>query len=301
VTNLIDVTPRNLGNSCQVGALGYGCWRLVNMTAKAAQARIECALGHGMNLIDTADVYGLDWGGDAFGAAEKLLGEVLHGAPELRGQMVLASKGGIIPGIPYDSAYLEQACNDSLGRLQVEQLDLYQVHRPDMLCHPEETARVLETLVSSGRVVNVGVSNYNPSQTEALMAYLPGGIISQQSQYSALHLDPLFDGTFDQCMKHNQLMMAWSPLAGGRLSEHSDQGGVSSDLLDVLDRLAEREGVTRATLCLDFALAHPARPVALVGSIDTDRIAQAKDALNVRLDRSDVYQIIEASTGQPLP
>ena len=73
-----------------------------------------------MNLIDTADVYGLDWGGTAFGSAEELLGEVLQDAPGLREQMVLASKGGIIPGVPYDSAYLEQACDDSLRRLGVD-------------------------------------------------------------------------------------------------------------------------------------------------------------------------------------
>jgi aryl-alcohol dehydrogenase-like predicted oxidoreductase len=76
------------------------------MPSSAAQERIECALANGMNLIDTADVYGLDWGGTAFGSAEALLGEVLHSAPQLRDQMVLASKGGIIPGVPYDSAYL---------------------------------------------------------------------------------------------------------------------------------------------------------------------------------------------------
>jgi predicted oxidoreductase len=268
------------------------------MPASAAQERIECPLATGMNLIDTADVYGLDWGGTAFGSAEALLGEVLHSAPQLRDQMVLASKGGIIPGVPYDSAYLSQACDDSLSRLQVEQLDLYQVHRPDMLCHPEETARVLEGLVTSGKVKTLGVSNYRPSQTAALMAFLPGAVISQQSEYSALHLDPLFDGTFDQCMQHGQLMMAWSPLAGGKLAGEKD---VPAALLEVLDTLAEREGVDRATLSLAFTLAHPAKPVALVGSIDLERIALARRALDVQLDRSDVYQIIEASMGESLP
>jgi aryl-alcohol dehydrogenase-like predicted oxidoreductase len=147
MTNLIDPTSRQLGQDLRVGPLGYGCWRLVNMSTADARARLEQALASGMNLVDTADVYGLDWGGTAFGSAESLLGEVLADAPDLRDEMVLASKGGIIPGIPYDSACLEQACNDSLERLGVEQLDLYQVHRPDLLCHPEETARVLEGLV----------------------------------------------------------------------------------------------------------------------------------------------------------
>jgi predicted oxidoreductase len=167
-----------------------------------------------------------------------------------------------------------------------------------MLCHPEETARVLEGLVTSGKVKTLGVSNYRPSQTAALMAFLPGAVISQQSEYSALHLDPLFDGTFDQCMQHGQLMMAWSPLAGGKLAGEKD---VPAALLEVLDTLAEREGVDRATLSLAFTLAHPAKPVALVGSIDLERIALARRALDVQLDRSDVYQIIEASMGESLP
>ncbi len=251
-----------------------------------------------MNLIDTADVYGLDWGGTAFGSAEELLGEVLKDAPGLRDQMVLASKGGIIPGVPYDSANLEQACNDSLRRLGVECLDLYQIHRPDMLTHPEETARVLQRLKDSGKVRAFGVSNYTTDQTSALMAYLPGEIISQQLQYSALHLDPLFDGTFDQCMQHQQTLLVWSPLAGGRLGDPST---MPDGLVSVLQTLAEREGVDLPTIGLAFVLAHPARPVALLGSLNLERLTLAQQALRVQLDRADVYQVIQAAMGESLP
>jgi predicted oxidoreductase len=298
MTNLIDQTQRSLGKDLSIGPLGYGCWRLVNMPVEDARARIEHVLGLGMNLIDTADVYGLDWGGTAFGAAEQLLGEVLKDAPSLRDRMVLASKGGIVPGVPYNSAYLEQACNNSLQRLGVERLDLYQIHRPDMLTHPQETARVLQRLKDSGKVRSFGVSNYTNSQTRALMEYLPGAIISQQPQYSALHLDPLFDGTFDQCMQHQQTPLIWSPLAGGRLG---DSSAMPQALVTVLQNLAEREGVDIPTIGLAFVLAHPARPVALLGSLNLERLTQAQQALTVQLDRTDVYQIIQASMGEALP
>lgn len=268
------------------------------MPVADARARIEQALASSMNLIDTADVYGLDWGGTAFGSAEELLGQVLADAPHLREQMVLASKGGIIPGVPYDSAYLEAACDASLRRLGVEQLDLYQIHRPDLLTHPEETANVLLRLIDSGKIRTVGVSNYSASQTAALMAYLPGKIVSHQPEYSALHLTPIFDGTFDYCMERKLAVIAWSPLAGGKLAGEQD---VPAALVQVLNSLAEREGVDKATIALAFALAHPVRPVALVGSIDLNRIADATRALDVQLDRSDVYSIIEASMGQALP
>ena len=297
MTNLVDTAPRSLGQNFQIGPLGYGCWRLVAMSVSDAQARIECALDHGMNLIDTADVYGLDWGGTAFGASEVLLGDVLKAAPTLRDQMVLASKGGIIPGVPYDSAYLQTACEDSLRRLGVDQLDLYQIHRPDMLTHPEETAKVLENLLSAGKVREIGVSNYQPSQTDALAHFLSANIVSQQPEFSLLHLDPMFDGTFDQCMKRKQTVLAWSPLGGGKLGGDD----LSAELLTALDDIASREGVDRAAVAMAFVLAHPAKPVALVGSINLERIAAATDALNVTLNRADAYRLMQAAMGESLP
>ncbi len=232
MTNLIDSAQRRIGETFDVGPLGLVCWRLVNMPADDAQRRIECALEHGMNLIDTADVYGLDWGGQAFGEAEALLGQVIKQAPHLREQMVLASKGGIMPGIPYDSSrdYLERACDASLQRLNVERIDLYQIHRPDMLTHPEELARTLEDLRKAGKIAEVGVSNYLTSQTDALMRHLPFKLATQQPEYSALHLNPAFDGTFDQCMANRTAVLAWSPLAGGQLAS-SD--GLDSELASV--------------------------------------------------------------------
>ena len=155
--SLVNTSPRPLpGGLDPIGPLGFGTWRFTTDDLAAAQGLVETALELGMNLIDTADVYGLDWGGTAFGSGEELLGQVLNDAPALRDRMVLASKGGIIPGVPYDSAYLETACEDSLRRLGVEQLDLYLIHRPDMLTHPEETARVLQNLKQSGKVRTLG-------------------------------------------------------------------------------------------------------------------------------------------------
>ena len=296
MTNLIDAGSRKIGEAT-VGPLGYGCWRLVAMSPSDAQYRVETALAAGMNLLDTADVYGLDWGGEGFGASEALLGRMFAQAPELRDKFVLATKGGIIPGVPYDSAYLQSACEASLQRMGVEQVDLYQVHRPDLLTHPEETARVLEALVTSGKVRHVGVSNYTTAQTRALMSHMAQPLVTQQVEYSALRLDPLFDGTLDQCMEHRQTFVAWSPLGGGRLAT----GEASAALGAALEELAGREGVSVATMALAFTLAHPARPVSLVGTINPERIGEASQALTVRLDRADVYRVVEASLGESLP
>lgn len=297
MTNLISSAPRSLGRF-EVNPIALGCWRLVAMPTADAQQRIEAAIQSNINLIDNADVYGLDWGGDGFGAAEQLLGDVLKASPTLRDQMVLATKGGIIPGVPYNSADLEKACEASLQRLNTDRIDLYQIHRPDLLTHPAEIGRVLERLQASGKVIEFGVSNFSTSQIDALQAHLPFHLVSHQPEYSALHLNPLFNGCFDHAMQHHTTILAWSPLAGGKLAntEH-----LNPQLATVLNELAEREDTDLPTLATAFVLAHPLNPIAIIGTTLPARISAAQQALAIHLDRADVYRIIQASMGQSLP
>lgn len=299
-TSLVRTSRRSLGPELEVGPLAFGCWRFTNATTSESRPVLEAALDLGMDLVDTADVYGLDWGGSGFGANEEALGAVLAEAPGLRDRMVLATKGGIAPPVPYDSSreYLTGACESSLRRLGVERIDLYQIHRPDLFTHPAELAETLVALRDSGKIGEVGVSNHTPAQTDALQAHLPFPLVSDQPQYSVLHLDPLRDGTFDRCLRDGVVPLAWSPLAGGRVATGE---GVRPELLAVLDRLAEREGVSRSAVAVAFVLAHPSAPVAIVGTQRVERLHEAASALGVHLDRNDVYDIIEASDGRPLP
>lgn len=298
--NLVQTQPRAIGSLPPVGPLSFGLWRYTNPDVAAAQALLETALDAGMNLVDNADVYGFDWGGTGFGTVEENLGRVLAVAPHLRDRMVLATKGGIMPPIPYDSspAYLRSACEASLRRMGVEVIDLYQIHRPDLLAHPADVAATLAALRDEGKIREVGVSNHTPAQVAALAAHLPFPISSNQPEFSALHLDPMRDGTFDACMGSAMVALAWSPLGGGRLATGD---GVRPELLEVLDSLAAREGVDRAAVATAFVLAHPAAPVAIIGSQNPERIAGTTAALDVELTRTDVYAIIQASEGVPLP
>ena len=261
---------------------------------------LEAALGAGLNLIDNADVYGFDWGGTGFGQVEEILGTVLAAAPELRDRMVLASKGGIMPPLPYDSSptYLRGACEASLTRMGVDVIDLYQIHRPDMYTHPADVAAVLTELRDAGKIREVGISNHTPAQIAALQSYLDFPIVTNQPEFSANQLDPMRDGTLDQCMQLGITPLAWSPLAGGSLATGD---GINAELLAVLDQLAERESVDRGHIAMAFVLAHPSKPIAIVGSQNLDRIAASVKALDVQLDRSDVYAIVQASEGVPLP
>jgi predicted oxidoreductase len=296
----LNIAERVTIDRREVGSLAFGCWRLTDPDIGRSADLLETAVDLGMNLIDNADVYGLDWGGRGFGSCEETLGEVLRRRPGMRDRIVLATKGGILPGVPYVSSrqYLERACEDSLRRLGVEWIDLYQIHRPDPFTHPAEVADALVRLRDRGLIRAVGVSNYTVAQTKALQHHLPFGLASVQPEYSAAQLGPLRDGTLDECLVTGWRPLAWSPLAGGRLATGD---GISPDLMATLDDIAGREGVTRSAVAVAFVLSHPSRPVAIVGTQNSTRLAEVARAVEVRLDRHDVYRIIEASDGVPLP
>ena len=300
MTSLVRSGPRTLGSLGDVGPISYGQWRYTTDDLDSAERLIETALDAGMNMIDTADVYGLDWGGHGFGEVEALLGKVLTRTPSLRDRMVLGTKGGIRPPTPYDSSpeWLTTACHDSLRRLAVDTIDLYQIHRPDLYTHPADVAEVLTSLRDEGKIREVGVSNHTVDQTVALQTHLPFRLVTTQPEFSALTLDPLRDGTFDHCAALGLVPLAWSPLAGGKLATGDD---VAPELLAVLDRLAEREGVERSHIALAFVLAHPSAPIPIIGTQRAERITDTNRALDVTLDRNDVYAIVQASDGVPLP
>jgi predicted oxidoreductase len=300
---------RRLGQSdLDVGPIAYGLWRFVGADRAAARARLEAALDAGMTLIDAAAVYGLDWGGSAFGESETLLGKVMAEAPSLRGRMVLATKFGIIPGIPYDSsaAAVVKSCEESLARMRTDAIDLFQVHRPDVLTHPSELAEALSRLRAQGKIREAGVSNYSARQTLLLQQFLSFPLATVQPEFSALSVEPAFDGVLDFAMSRQMTPLAWSPLAGGRLaSEAAPRQTVEGERLNrvtaKLDEIAKRDGVSRAAVALAFVMRHPSRPIPIVGSQNPARIAAACDALRVNLSRADWYAIVVASQGAALP
>ena len=292
---------RKLGKTgLEVSALAWGMWRFAGDDLDAATARVEAALAAGIDFFDTADIYGA--GGDGFGAAEALLGRVFARAPSLRQNIVLATKGGIEMGVPYNSsaAYLVAACEASLKRLGVERVELYQIHRPDSLAHPAEVAAALDQLRSAGKIAEAGVSNYTPPQVAALRAYLPFELASTQPEFSALAIAPISDGVLDQAMQHGMGVMAWSPLGGGRLGGASDDKRVQT-VATALDEIAERQGVSRASVAYAWIMAHPSGAIPIVGSQQPERIAESVEALKVSLSRAEWYAVLTASRGERLP
>lgn len=283
-----------------VSSIAWGMWRFAGDDVAAARARVEAALDAGVTLLDTADIYGPD-NDEPFGAAESLLGRVLAEAPALRDRMVLASKGGISMGVPYDSSatYLAAAIDASLARLGCERIDLYQIHRPDLLTHPQEVARALDDARAAGKIAAIGVSNHTPEQTATLASFLSVPLVSHQPEFSALATAPLFDGLFDQAMTRGMAVLAWSPLGGGRLADPQDDRARA--VVALLDRKGEEAGVDRAAVAYSWIMAHPARPIPIVGTQNPARIAKIADAYAPRWSRAEWYAVLEASLGENLP
>ncbi|MBW8297308.1 MAG: aldo/keto reductase [Sphingopyxis sp.] len=275
-------------------------WRFAGVDVATARARIDAAFEAGVTLFDTADIYGCDTPG-GFGSAEALLGDVFADAPGLRDTMVLATKGGIILGVPYDSSapYLTSAIDISLRRLRTDHVELWQIHRPDLLTHPQESARALEDAHGAGKIGAIGVSNFTPAQTAALAKFLPVPLVSHQSEFSPLHLAPLFDGIFDQTMGEGMSFLAWSPLGGGRLGDPKDERAQA--IAALLDAKATEYGVSRAAATYSWVMAHPAHPIPIVGTQNPDRIKDIPQAFVPRWTRAEWYALLQTSMGENLP
>ncbi|MBA3896068.1 MAG: aldo/keto reductase [Sphingomonadaceae bacterium] len=295
---------RTLGKSgIVVSSMAWGMWRFAGRTVVEARALVNAALESGITLFDTADIYGADTSG-GFGSAEALLGQVFTEDGSARDRMVLATKGGIVPGVPYDQspAHLEAAIDASLRRLNTQHIDLYQIHRPDILAHPHETARTMEKARALGKIGAFGVSNFTPAQTAAMEAAMPAHglpLSTTQPEFSPLALGPIEDGTLDLAMTHDHAVLAWSPLGGGRISNPANPREAA--VAGALDEVAEAHGVSRTAAAYSWVMAHPAHPIPIIGSQHAARIREAADAYKVGWTRAAWYKILVASREEPLP
>ncbi len=298
--------------------LAFGCWRIpgtwtpseVTRDAEAAgRAAVLAAVEAGYTLFDHADIY-------CIGEAERIFGQVLRENPGLRDRIVIATKCGIRraddpAGAPYrydfSPAHIVRSCEDSLRRLGVETVDVYVLHRPDFLMDPAEVAGAFESLRTSGKVREFGVSNFASSQVTALQRACPMPLVVNQVEISLAHLSPFGDGTLDQCLAEGIVPMAWSPLAGGQLGDGprrllASQQGYRTDAINAaLDVMARERGVTRAAVALAWLLRHPARIVPIVGSTNPERIRDAARAEALTMSREDWYRLLAVARDQPLP
>ncbi|MEO6182964.1 MAG: aldo/keto reductase, partial [Verrucomicrobiota bacterium] len=300
----------SLGTSqLQTSRLAYGCWRIAGTWNPAevtpekddvGRRAVVAALEAGYTMFDHADIY-------CRGHAEALFGQVIKANPSVREEIIVATKCGIrFAGEPWSDSphrydfsaeHIIASCDGSLKRLQVETIDLFQLHRPDYLMNPEVVADAFNQLMRSGKVREFGVSNFRPSQIAVLQKACPMPLITHQVEISLAKLDCFSDEILDQCLVEKITPLAWSPLGGGVFGSpeidtgHGPRHPVSAHLQETISAIAEARGVSRAVVTLAWLLKHPSKIVPIIGSTDPQRIAELTHAPEVDLTHDEWYRL----------
>jgi aryl-alcohol dehydrogenase-like predicted oxidoreductase len=311
-TTEIDMKTTTLGKSgLHVSRIAFGTWQLGgdwgSFDEDAAIAAIRRALDLGINFFDTAQGYG-------FGASERILGEALR--PELtqhRESVVIATKGGLRPtasGLVRDSSpeWLRRGVDASLAALDVDYIDLYQVHWPDPMVPFSETAGALADLVAQGKIRRVGVSNYDVAQMEEFSTTLP--VQTVQPPYHLFRRD-IEDELLRYCSAQDIGVLVYGPLAHGLLTGtlRSDTRFADGDwrakstvfrgdtyrrnleVVGELARFAAHIGITVSQLAIAWALSHPGVHVAIVGARQVRHLEDSAGAVDTTLTDGELGEI----------
>jgi predicted oxidoreductase len=305
--------------SLKSSRLAYGCWRLAG-TWNPAEVKPEnelngikavlAAFEAGYTLFDHADIY-------CHGLAEQIFGAALKQAPGMRENILIATKCGIrSPGEPrpesphrydFSEEHIIQSCEDSLRRMRVETIDLYQLHRPDYLADPAEVAAAFTKLKASGKVRFFGVSNFRPTLVTTLKAACPMPLIVHQVEISLAKIDCFTDGTLDQCLRDKITPLAWSPLARGALLDPGKAATARQEeqrlsrIAAAVGTVAKARGSNRAVVALAWLLKHPSGIVPIIGSTNPANIREAVNAAEMELTREEWYTLLNASRDERLP
>jgi aryl-alcohol dehydrogenase-like predicted oxidoreductase len=276
---------RRLGDRT-VSAIGLGAMPMsvrAHNDEEQGVATIRTAVEHGVTLIDTADAYSRDE--SELGHNEVLIAKALAQAGAGPDDVVVATKGGhtrtgsawTLDGRP---EYLRQACLASAQRLGVEQIGLYQFHRPDPRVAYEDSVGGLKDLLDEGLIARAGISNANPAQIRLSHEILGAGLVSVQNQYS-----PSFRSSepeIDVCEELGLAFLAWSPLGG--MSAAADLG----DDYTAFGSVAAKHGVSPQQVALAWELARSDSVIPIPGASRPESITDSTAAVHLRLDDEDL-------------
>jgi predicted oxidoreductase len=295
-------------NGPQVSRVAFGTWRVLDdpetSSAQGLLARLHACHELGITTVDTAEIYGEY-------RVEEALGSALALDASLRSKLQIVSKCGIYVPCAFHperktafynltAERIVKSAEKSLRFLGTDYLDLLLVHRPDWLTSIDETAEGLNRLLKAGKIRSAGVSNYSVSQFDALNSRMAQPLVTNQVEFSLLHMDPVYDGVFDHAQQHRYRPMVWSPLARARLFDADHEA--SRRIHDVCAALAPKYGnATLDQLAYAWILNHPVGALVVIGTHKVERIRAAASAVEIQLDREDWYALWTAARGCRVP
>jgi predicted oxidoreductase len=198
----------------------------------------------------------------------------------------------------YDTSrqHITQSVEDSLRLMGIEQIDLLLIHRPDPMMDHHETGTTLDDLVASGKVSNIGVSNFRPWDMDLLQSAMKTRLVTNQIEISVIANDAFTNGDLAYLQRHDIKPMAWSPLAGGALFTDAN-----ASLIAIMKRLGDKQGGDTSAVALAWLMAHPANIIPVVGTNNLDRLRALSTAFDVELGREDCFEIYTAALGHEVP
>ena len=291
-----------LNEQLSLSRMAYGMWRLSDdedTSPARVQAKVDACLAQGITTMDQADIYGGYM-------AEEILGNALKGTG-LRSEIEIVTKCDIVAPAGrhaqarvkyYDTSrqHITQSVEDSLRLMGIEQIDLLLIHRPDPMMDHHETGTTLDDLVASGKVSNIGVSNFRPWDMDLLQSAMKTRLVTNQIEISVIANDAFTNGDLAYLQRHDIKPMAWSPLAGGALFTDAN-----ASLIAIMRRLGDKQGGDTSAVALAWLMAHPANIIPVVGTNNLDRLSALSTAFDVELGREDWFEIYTAALGHEVP
>lgn len=278
------------------GAMTWGSWGK-KLSEKEMIDLMHHSIDCGLTTFDHADIYGSYSTEVDFGAAYANSGIN-------REDIQLITKCGIqmtrgrenkVNHYQYDKEYIIWSAEESLKKLKTDYLDLFLMHRPSPLMHPDEMAEAGQHLLQSGKIKQFGVSNFTTSQVAMLDNAI--SVEGNQVEFSLTHHDPMYDGTFDDCITNKRMAMAWSPL-GSFFRETDEQ---VERIKEAMAPLLDKYDANESQLLLAWILKHPAKVHPVIGTTNKQRIEQSAAAVNIELELQDWFTLLVAAQGHEVP
>ena len=295
-----------------VPAVVAGMMRIRELDDDAIRTLVRTSLDQGINFFDHADIYG-----GTYHFCERRFAEALKWTSAQRAEVVLQTKCGIVrdtAGSYFDFSrdHIVAQVDGSLAALRTDYLDVLLLHRPDALVEPEEVAAAFDELAQSGKVRHFGVSNHTPAQIALLTRHVRQPLVVNQVQLS-LTASPLIaqgvamnmldedqsvsrdSGLLDYCRLNDITLQAWSPFQSGFFTGVFLGDPQYADLNKVLERLAEKYGVTPMGVATAWITRHPANIQVVLGTTKPSRVLEAAAGAGVVLTRSEWYELFRAA------